>query len=153
MWPPFFVFLIHCKIRKVNFFKVAGGCGLRFLFFNTLKFRKVKFLQGRRWLWTPFLAEPEIVYVRDRDCLCPRQRVSMSERECLCPRQRVSMSETESVYVRDRECLRPRQRVSISETENVYVRDRECLCPKQRVSMSETQSFSETHTECFRVIK
>ena len=34
MWPPFFVFLIHCKIRKVNFFKGDGGCGLRFLSFR-----------------------------------------------------------------------------------------------------------------------
>ena len=109
-----------------------------FWLFNRLKIRKVNFFQDRRWLWPPFLAEPEIVYVRDRDCLCPRQRLSMSE--------------TETIYVRDRECLCPRQRVSMSETESVYVRDRECLCPRQRVSMSETESFSETHTECFRVI-
>ena len=68
------------------------------------------------------------------------------------PSQRLSMSKTGIVYVRGRDFLCPRQKLSMSETESVYFRDRECLCLRQRMSMSETESFSETHTECFRVI-
>ena len=119
MWPPFFVFLIHCKIRKVKFFKVDGGCGLRFWTSQRLS-----------------MSETETVYVRDRDCLCPRQKLFISQ--------------TENVYVRDRECLCPRQRMSMSETESFYVRDRECLCPRQRMSMSGTESVYVRDTEFFR---
>ena len=66
-------------------------------------------------------------------CVSETETVFIRDKNRLCPKQRLSMSETESVYVRDRECLCPRERVSMSETGSVYVRDGEFFRDTYRV--------------------
>ena len=63
------------------------------------------------------MSEKDMVYVSDRNCLRPRQKLF------------------KIVYVLDITCLCSMQRLSMSQKEIVYVPDRDCRCHKQKLSM------------------